>query len=489
MTVSINYTNNLTSINNNIVILVSNLSQLKNIDFLPNINTYLKDKQFVNQINLRNWVLINNILSDNNFLINVLVYLVDTSDKINNIETGAIINDNFQFLDKNNNKNITFIFSKKLKDNNKNLISQIILGFLMKTYLFSKYKTDLNNIVTLNLINIKEFKEIKYSINLLDSINFAKDLVSEPANILNPIYYAKRCLELRQIGLNIKILNQAQLKKIGMRSLLAVSQGSSNEPRVVILEWNLNENKKPIILVGKGVTFDSGGISLKPSNGMEEMITDMGGSAVVVGSMMNAALNKSSKSLVGIIGLVENMPDGNAQRPGDIVTSLSGQTIEVLNTDAEGRMILADVVTYIQLKYNPKEIIDFATLTGAIMIALGTHKAGLFSNNDNLSNRLENAGQISGESLWRLPLGHEYNNEINSLRADMKNIGSTRYGGSIHAAQFIQRFIKGNIPWAHIDIAGVSWTMKAGKNSFSKLHTPGATAFGVRLIDQFLKGK
>jgi len=214
----------------------------------------------------------------------------------------------------------------------------------------------------------------------------------------------------------------------------------------------------------------------------------MSGSAVVVGSMMNAALNKSSKSLVGIIGLVENMPDGEAQRPGDIVKSLSGQTIEVLNTDAEGRLVLADILTYIQKKFNPKEIIDFATLTGAIMIALGTHRAGLFSNNDNLSKRLFKAGENTSEKIWRMPLGDEYDNEINSLRADMKNIGSTRFGGSTQAAQFIQRFIKDNTAWAHLDIAGVSWSMKGGNSNHSNLHSPGATAFGVRLIDEFLKG-
>jgi len=237
------------------------------------------------------------------------------------------------------------------------------------------------------------------------------------------------------------------------------------------------------------VTFDTGGISIKSSAGMEEMITDMGGAAVVVGSMINAALKKTAHSLVGIIGLVENMPGGNAQRPGDIVTSLSGQTIEVLNTDAEGRLVLADIITYIQMKYKPRQIIDFATLTGAIMIALGTHKAGLFSNNNFLSNKLEKAGDITGENIWRLPLGIDYDVEIDSPRADMKNIGSTRYGGSIQAAQFIQRFIKNNTPWAHLDIAGVSWNIKSVQNSLSDLHSPGATAFGVRLMDQFLKGK
>ena len=294
---------------------------------------------------------------------------------------------------------------------------------------------------------------------------------------------------LQKIGLKIKILDVDELEKIGMRTLLAVAQGSENEPRVVIFEWNLKKNIKPTILVGKGVTFDTGGISIKPSNGMEEMIFDMGGSAVVVGSLMNAALNNSNESIVGIIGLVENMPDGKAQRPGDIVKSLSGKTIEILNTDAEGRLVLADILTYIQKIYKPKQIIDFATLTGAIMIALGTHRAGLFSNNDILSKKLEIAGELSEEKLWRLPLGPEYDDEINTSRADVKNIGSSKFGGSIQAAQFIKRFIKNDIPWAHLDIAGVSWSMKSGLSSNNKIHSPGATAFGVRLIDKFLKGK
>ena len=222
---------------------------------------------------------------------------------------------------------------------------------------------------------------------------------------------------------------------------------------------------------------------------MEEMITDMGGSAVVVGSMINAALNKIKKPLIGIIGLVENMPDGKAQRPGDIVKSLSGQTIEVLNTDAEGRMVLGDIITYVQKIYNPKEIIDFATLTGAVMVALGTHRAGLFSNNDKLSKKLFKSGTLSKEHIWRLPLGDEYDNDINSNRADILNTGTTRWGGSITAAHFIKRFVENNIPWAHIDIAGVAWTMKGGKNSISKVHAQGATAFGVRLIDKFLNIK
>ena len=487
MTVSIEYISNLNAKNNNIVIFVSSLSQLKNIDFPLNFDFYLNNKHFTANLISNKYIAINNIRSKNDFLVNIILVLVKPLSFLT-IEFGSFLYDYFYKLQENN---ITLIFSKSLiKD--RVIISDLVFGLCLKSYSFNKYKklpfNKVNNLI-LNLYNIKESKEIKYKKNLLTSINYCKDLVSEPANILNPISYSKKCLQLKKNGLKVKILDTENLEKIGMRSLLGVALGSINEPRVVLFEWNLKKNIKPVVLVGKGVTFDTGGISIKPSSGMEEMITDMGGSAVVVGSMLNAALNKSSKSLVGIIGLVENMPDGKAQRPGDIVKSLSGQTIEVLNTDAEGRLVLADILTYIQRKYNPKQIIDFATLTGAIMIALGTHKAGLFSNNDSLAKKLEKAGNISGEKIWRLPMGKEYDEEINSLRADMKNIGSSRFGGSIQAAQFIQRFIDKEIPWAHIDIAGVSWTIKPGLNSFSKLHSPGATAFGVRLIDQFLKGK
>ena len=487
MTTQIEYINNLTSKNTNIVIFVSNLSQLKNIDFLPNISFFLRNKNFANSLNSQNYIILSNMQSKNNILCNVLIALVKSGSE-KNIKLGNSINEYFSTINK---KDVSFIFSKNLISKSKVLISDIIFGYSIRDYNFKKYKNNnhLKLKSNLNLYKLKIFKDLKLKINLLESINFTKDLISEPANILNPITYADRCIQLRKIGLNVKILDKFQIEKIGMRSLLGVAQGSFNDPRVVIFEWNLKEKIKPTILVGKGVTFDTGGISIKSSAGMEEMITDMGGSAVVVGSMINAALNKTAHPLVGIIGLVENMPDGNAQRPGDIVTSLSGQTIEVLNTDAEGRLVLADIITYIQMKYKPRQIIDFATLTGAIMIALGTHKAGLFSNNNLLANKLEKAGSITGENIWRLPLGIEYDHEIDSPRADMKNIGSTRYGGSIQAAQFIQRFIKKSIPWAHLDIAGVSWTMKSGLNSLSNLHSPGATAFGVRLIDQFLKGK
>jgi len=486
----INYINKLLPCNNNLVIFVSNLSQLKHIDLLPDVSFYIKNDAFIKQMKDNKHSMISNFKLSNNHLANVLIILLDPLISKSN-EIGSNIFEQFPNEYFINSNNLTFIFSDYLYNKYKKIVSEIIFGFCLKSYKFLKYKSVNSklNVEHLNLYNIKIFKELKYKINLLDSINLTKDLVSEPANELNPGSYAQKCLELKKIGLKVKILDVEKLEKIGMRTLLAVAQGSENKPIVVIFEWNLKKNIKPTILVGKGVTFDTGGISIKPSNGMEEMIFDMGGSAVVVGSLMNAALNNSTKSIVGIIGLVENMPDGKAQRPGDIVKSLSGKTIEVLNTDAEGRLVLADLITYIQKNYKPKQIIDFATLTGAIMIALGTHRAGLFSNNDNLSKQLEIAGELSEEKLWRLPLGPEYDDEINTNRADVKNIGSSKFGGSIQAAQFIQRFVNNQIPWAHIDIAGVAWSDKSNKNTFTKFHNPGATGFGIQLIDRFLKGK
>ena len=471
----------------NLVIIISNISDLNKINF-----------PFSNEFDLKNVLFRSNLVkkkefnlkffNNNKSEVNIVFKLVDSNFQDMTI-LGSELESIFSF---NDNNKIGFIFSKKIILNKPDIISEIIFGFLIKLYKFDKYKLNkisIPNKIKINQVNKLVKNKINYNLNLLKAINLTKDLVSEPANVLNPVSYSQICKNLKVKGLKIKELNKTEIEKIGMRSLLAVSQGSDNEPRVVVMEWNLKKNIKPIVLAGKGVTFDTGGISLKPSSGMEEMITDMGGSAVVVGSMINAALNQSKKSIIGIIGLVENMPDAKAQRPGDIIKSLSGQTIEVLNTDAEGRLVLADIITYVQKKYNPSQIIDFATLTGAIMIALGTHKAGLFSNNKNLAEKLIDAGIKSNENLWQLPMGEEYNNEINSPRADMKNIGSSRYGGSIHAAEFIKRFVENKLPWAHIDIAGVSWTMKGGQNNITKLHRPGATAFGVRLIDKYLKGK
>ena len=488
MSINIQYFKQFNKDHTYLIIVLSKLNQLNNINLPFEIKKISKNKTLINRLNTSKYIEISIESIELNIFIDVAIILADDKNR-SAIFLGSDLFDKFDNISQ---KDVTIIFSKKLLKNDL-FCSNFIFGIFLKSYSFSKYKSNKSkfkiNCINIFLDNNRKLKNIKKLNNLLQSINFCKDLVSEPANILNPVTYANECKSLKKLGLKIKILDLKQLEKMGMNSLLSVSLGSINEPRVVIFEWNIKKKSKPIILVGKGVTFDTGGISLKPSSGMEEMIFDMAGSAVVTASMMNISLNKINKPVVGIIGLVENMPDGRAQKPGDIIKSLSGQTIEVLNTDAEGRLVLADLLTYVQKKYKPKEIIDFATLTGAIMIALGTHRAGLFSNNDNLSKRLEEAGSISGENIWRFPLGKEYDKEIDSNRADMKNIGSTRFGGSIQAAQFLQRFINNNTPWAHLDIAGVTWFKKNVKNGFSELHSSGATAFGVRLIDEFLKRK
>jgi leucyl aminopeptidase len=319
---------------------------------------------------------------------------------------------------------------------------------------------------------------------LAEGILFTRDLVSEPANVIYPESLAKKCEELKKLGVGVKVLGVAEMTKLGMGALLGVGQGSVRESKMVIMTWNgaSKDGKNPLAFVGKGVTFDTGGISIKPSGGMEEMKWDMGGAGVVIGLMRALAGRKAKVNVVGAVGLVENMPDGNAQRPGDVVTSMSGQTIEVLNTDAEGRLVLSDVLWYTQKNYKPKLVIDLATLTGAIIVALGTSRAGLFSNNDQLADRLFKTGEKTGEDVWRLPLGDVYDKQINSDIADMQNIGREREAGSITAAQFLQRFIEKGTPWAHLDIAGVAWSKKP-----SDLAAKGATAFGVRLLNQLVE--
>jgi leucyl aminopeptidase len=316
--------------------------------------------------------------------------------------------------------------------------------------------------------------------HVVDGVITARDLVNEPPNVLFPVEFARRAGRLRKLGVSVEVLDVAAMKKLGMGALLGVAQGSAQPGRVVIMRWNGGKRgDQPVAFVGKGVCFDTGGISIKPAGSMEDMKGDMGGAACVVGLMQALAARKAKANVVGAIGLVENMPDGNAQRPGDIVTSMSGQTIEIINTDAEGRLVLADVLWHVARKFKPKFIVDLATLTGAIMVALGTEYAGLFSNNDELAERLIKAGLATGERVWRMPLGPEYDKQIDSQFADMKNTG-TRNGGSITAAQFLQRFVDGT-PWAHLDIAGTA--MGAPKNEINQSWGSG---FGVRLLDQLM---
>jgi len=315
-----------------------------------------------------------------------------------------------------------------------------------------------------------------------DGIDFTRDLVTEPANVIYPESFAEACKQLTKLGVKVEILTAAQMKKLGMGSLLGVGQGSVREPRLVVMQWTGGKKtQKPVAFVGKGVTFDTGGISIKPSANMGDMKYDMAGAGVVAGLMKALAGRKAKVNVVGVAGLVENMPDGNAQRPGDVVTSMSGQTIEVLNTDAEGRLVLADALWYTQDRFKPQIMVNLATLTGAIVISLGEFRAGLFSNNDKLADKLTAVGKKTGEECWRLPLGPEYDEMINSDIADMKNISEGRGAGSITAAQFLQRFVNGT-PWAHLDIAGVAWSGK-GLASAPK----GATGYGVRLLNQLVK--
>ncbi len=366
-------------------------------------------------------------------------------------------------------------------------------GMLLRSYSFDKYKTKKEDadaasaskepaavtILTGDPAGATEaFVAAQAAV---DGVVLARDLVNEPANKLGPEDFAARALELQGLGVAVEVLTEADMEKLGMGALLGVSQGATRPARLVVMQWNGGEDgAQPIAFVGKGVVFDTGGNSMKPAAGMEDMKGDMGGAAAVTGLMHTLAARKARANVVGIIGCVENMVDGNAQRPGDIVTSMSGQTIEVLNTDAEGRLVLADALWYCNDRFSPKFMVNLATLTGAIMVALGQGHAGLFSNNDELAERLTAAGKVTEERLWRMPMGPDYDKLIDSKNADMKNIGG-RFGGSITAAQFIQRFVK-DTPWAHLDIAGTA--MGSPSNEINQSWGSG---FGVRLLDRLVK--
>ncbi|MES2342868.1 MAG: leucyl aminopeptidase [Pseudomonadota bacterium] len=371
--------------------------------------------------------------------------------------------------------------------------SRAAFGVRLAAYRFDKYRTKeaaekKPSVVKTEVVTTEADAAVTAFADLAalaDAISFSRDLVSEPPNVLYPAEFAKRVKQLEELGLEVEILGEAEMMKLGMGSLLGVGQGSIRESQLAILKWNGADDKKaqPIAFVGKGVCFDTGGISIKPADNMEHMKTDMGGAAAVSGLMHVLAGRKAKVNAVGILGLVENMPDGNAQRPGDVVTSMSGQTIEIINTDAEGRLVLADAVWYCQQRFKPKFMVDLATLTGAIIIALGDDVGGLFSNNDELSGNLLAASNAEGEPLWRMPLPAQYDKNIDSMIADMKNTGG-RPGGSITAAMFIQRFVNG-VPWAHLDIAGTAWK----KPSTVPTIPEGATGFGVRLLNRMVADK
>ncbi len=416
----------------------------------------------------------------------ILVKIKKNQTSTENEKTGANF---YNFLKSNSLTNLTFIDNNihETQDKNKLFFDEFLHGMQLKSYEFNKYKTkkDTNDI---NLFVI--FKKNKSSNNkknrfysLLEGTNFTKDLVSEPGNILHPDEYARRIQKLKKIGLKIKIYNQKELKKLGMGALLGVGQGSVRGSYLVTMEWNGDSSKgKPLAFVGKGVCFDTGGYSLKPARFMEDMTYDMAGSAAVVGLMKTLALRKAKINAVGVVGLVENMVSGNAQRPGDIVKSYSGKTIEVLNTDAEGRLVLADALTFTEKKFKPKFIIDLATLTGAIIVSLGSEYGGLFSNDDKLSKQLLEAGEKVDEKLWRMPLHKNFDKLMNSKNADMQNINYVGGAGSTTAAQFLQRFILNKTPWAHLDIAGMAFSKYGGA-----LNSGGATGYGVRLLNKLIE--
>ena len=368
--------------------------------------------------------------------------------------------------------------------------THLAFGVQLRGYHFDKYRTKQKpedkptlKSVTLVVASADKAKKRYFPLaGIAESVAFARDLVTEPSNILYPVSYAAEIKKLEKLGIKVEVLGEAAMKKLGMGSLLGVGQGSVRESQLVVMQYyGGKKGAKPVALIGKGVTFDTGGISIKPANGMEDMKYDMGGSATVVGTMRALAARGAKVNVVGVVGLVENMPDGNAQRPGDVVTSMSGQTIEVLNTDAEGRLVLADALWYTQDRFKPQCMLDLATLTGAIVVALGSHKAGMFSNSDSMCEALLKSAERTGEKVWRLPMGPEYDEMINCDIADMKNISDGREAGSTTAAQFLQRFVN-DVPWVHLDIAGVAWAKKA-----THLTPKGAVGWGIRLLNDWIE--
>ncbi len=438
---------------------------------------------------------INDLLKTSDLKKNLFLFDVSSKKKIviisikNNIKLSDIENLGAEFYGsvKGKKGGEYFLNSDTIVGNNENFLGHFLHGLKLKSYEFKKYKTKKEaNIISINVIGNKNkpsvLNQLKFK-SLEEGTFFARDLVSEPGNVLHPDEYANRLRSLKKIGLKVIVYDKKKLKSLGMHALLGVGQGSVRGSYLVTMEWNgTKNNSKPLAFVGKGVCFDTGGYSLKPARFMEDMTYDMAGSAAVVGLMKSLALRKAKINAVGVVGLVENMVSGNAQRPGDIVKSYSGKTIEVLNTDAEGRLVLADALTYTEKRYKPKFIVDLATLTGAIIVSLGSEYAGLFSNDDKLSNQILNAGEKVEEKVWRMPLHKNYDKLMNSKNADMQNINYVGGAGSTTAAQFLQRFIINKTPWAHLDIAGMAFSKYGGA-----LNSGGATGFGVRLLNELIE--
>ncbi len=481
MTIQINYKNNVPKkVSSNLVLFVDekfNISSIKK--YISNIEySYISD--LLKNSDLKKELLLFEINSKKTVFLASIKKNLKTSD-IENL--GAKFH-SFINYDK---KNQYFINSDTVKSKIKNFVGYFLHGIKLKSYEFNLYKSKkTKKIISINVVGnenrISKQDQLRFKA-LEEGTFFARDLVSEPGNILHPDEYAKRINSLKKFGLKVNIYDEKKLKKLGMNALLGVGQGSIRGSYLVTMEWNgAKNNSKPLAFVGKGVCFDTGGISLKPAKFMEDMTYDMAGSATVVGLMKSLAVRKAKINAVGVVGLVENMPGGNAQRPGDIVKSYSGKTIEILNTDAEGRLVLADALTFTEKKFKPEFMVDLATLTGAIIVSLGSEYAGLFSNNDNLSKQLIKAGEKVDEKLWRMPLHENFDKLINSKNADMQNINYVGGAGSTTAAQFLQRFILSKTPWAHLDIAGMAFSKYGGA-----LNSGGATGFGVRLLNQLIE--
>ncbi len=481
MTITIKYSKKISDRNNKNIVLFSN-DNFK----IDGLRKYLSNSEFS---------YIRDLLKTSDLKKNLFVFEVNSKKKIilisikKNLKTSEFENLGAEFYIRiNQGKNSEFfIFSDSVNEKDKDFIGHFLHGIKLKSYEFKKYKTKkekktiiLNVLANKNKISSKN--QLKFKA-LEEGTFYARDLVSEPGNILHPDEYAKRITSLKKLGLKINIYDEKKLKKLGMHALLGVGQGSARGSYLVTMEWKgAKNNSKPLAFVGKGVCFDTGGYSLKPARFMEDMTYDMAGSATVVGLMKNFAIRKAKINAVGVVGLVENMVSGNAQRPGDIVKSYSGKTIEILNTDAEGRLVLADALTFTERKYKPKFIIDLATLTGAIIVCLGSEYAGLFSNDDKLSKQIFDAGEVVEEKVWRMPLHKNYDKLMNSKNADVQNINYVGGAGSTTAAQFLQRFIINKTPWAHLDIAGMAFSKYGGA-----LNSGGATGFRVRLLNELVE--
>jgi leucyl aminopeptidase len=480
--------------------MIININYNKAINDKLIINYALFSRENYNINNLKNYfsnleiATIKEIIKNTNLEKNIIsfninskkkIFLINIKKNINNYEIESLGAEFYEFIKDLSIKNL-FINMQSLEKENENFISYFLHGFKLRSYEFNIYKSSkkekIINLILIGKSNFYKQNETKFR-SIEAGTNFARDLVSEPPNVLFPQEYVNRLLKLKKHGVKVTVYNELKMKQLGMHSLLGVGRGSAKESFLVTLEWYGNKKNKesPISFVGKGVCFDTGGISLKPAKFMEEMKYDMAGSAVVSGLIKSLALRKAKVNAIGVVGLVENMPGGNAQRPGDIVKAYNGKTIEVLNTDAEGRLVLADALSFTEKKFKPKFIIDLATLTGAIIISLGEEYAGLFSNNDELSKKLTKVGEKVNEKVWRLPLHKNYDKLMNSNIADMQNINYSGGAGSITAAQFLQRFIE-KTPWAHLDIAGMAFSKKA-----ANLNPGGATGFGVRLLNQLIE--